>query len=141
MGSTPSNKDGGCSLLHDLWRRSVGMEPRPSTVLMPDLASLRQTEWSDTFEQYMRNRLVFGAVRYGLVGDKGKPRYDRIKSIRQRLDAYEETGNDEHLVDVANMAQLEFIEGIHPNKHFASIDDGVHTPVCSGTLQARVTSL
>jgi hypothetical protein len=56
----------------------------------------------------------------------GKPEYDRLGSIRERLKLYKKTGNQEHLVDVANLALLEFVEPAHPRAHFESQDDGVH---------------
>ena len=93
---------------------------------VPDLSSLKQTEWCPEFEQYCRNRLIMGSIRYGLMGVAGKVQWDRCHMIRQRLDLYEQTGNMEYLLDVANGAMLEWVEGIHPNKHFCATDDGVH---------------
>jgi hypothetical protein len=93
---------------------------------VPSLESLRSSEWSREFETLMRNRLVMGALRYGLLMATGKPKYDRIDSAIKRLRKYQDTGNDEHLVDVANMMLLEFVEGCHPTKHFSSVDDGEH---------------
>ena len=88
--------------------------------------NLQQTEWSPEFEQLMRNRLIMGALRYGLLHDKNKPTYDRMASIKKRADKYAETGNLEFLVDMANLCLLEFEEGQHPKKHFHAIDDGEH---------------
>lgn len=92
---------------------------------VPTLAERRETEWSPSFEKLMRNRLIMGSYRYGLL-HAPKPKWDRIASIRRRLDRYEQTGNTEHLVDVANLCLLEYEEGLHPNKHFSSSDDGEH---------------
>lgn len=89
-------------------------------------AYLKKTQWSEDFERLMRNRLIIGAIRYGLLNDSHKPKWDRISSINKRIDLYSETGNDEYLVDVANLCLLEFEEGIHPNKHLKSVDDGHH---------------
>lgn len=66
----------------------------------------------------MRNRLIQGALRYGRLHARNKPQYDRIRGARKRLAQYEETGNLELLVDVANMMLLEFEEGQHPRRHF-----------------------
>jgi hypothetical protein len=93
-------------------------------------ASLRElelTEWSREFEALMRNRMISGAMRYGRLGAPGKPQYDRVDDMIARMKRYEATGNDELLVDIANMAMLEFVEGIHPRKHFHGSDDGPHT--------------
>jgi hypothetical protein len=97
----------------------------PLTISMPSLPALLASEWSPEFEEYCRNRMVVGAFRYGLLG-KDKPSWARIDSCMDRLLLYLETGNTEHLVDVANLCQLEFVEGQHPAKHFAAHDDGVH---------------
>lgn len=91
------------------------------------LKDLKKTEWSKLFETLMRNRMIQGAYRYGLLGSKDKLDYDRISNMIERLKLYKQNGNDELLVDVANICLCEFIEGRHPNKHFKSTDDGVHS--------------
>lgn len=93
----------------------------------PPLEELKKTEWSTKFETLMRNRLIMGALRYGRLKGKGKAKYNRVDSIKQRMDLYTETGNAEHLVDVANLCLLEFEEPNHPEFHFNSMDDGHHT--------------
>ena len=87
-----------------------------------DFDKLKKSEWSPRFEELMRNRLLMGALRYGLMHAKGKPKYDRLAGARKRLQQYEETGNLECLVDVANMALLEFEEGRHPHRHWDAIN-------------------
>ena len=75
----------------------------------------------------MRNRLIMGAFRYELMECKRKDfRYDLAAEAKVRIDRFIETGNTEHLVDAANMCMLEFEFSNHPNKHYASIDDGEH---------------
>jgi len=115
--------------MRNLWRWSTGRAERYIEVgqqLLPSV--MTNTEWSDEFERLMRNRLLFGAYRHGArIGDPSKARFDRIGSMRRRLEQYTKTGNDELLVDVANLALLEFVEGDHPRKHFASTDDEEHT--------------
>ena len=93
------------------------------------IEELSRTEWSAEFETLMRNRLIQGALRYGVLNDPSKPQWDRVSDMKKRLDLYSEDGNTEHLVDVANLALLEFEEGIHPLKHFSSNDDLIHTKV------------
>ena len=90
------------------------------------LQALRGTEWSYLFERLMRNRLLQGAFRYGKINKEGKSDYDRLDAIRQKVTRYEETGNDELLVDISNLAMVEFEEGRHPKKHFHSMDDVDH---------------
>lgn len=114
--------------LDNLWRWKCGL-PELDEPLKPEpmnTEDLRKSEWSEEFETLMRNRLVMGAFRYGKIGDKNKPVYDRIESIERRARKYRETGNKEFLVDIANLCLLEFVEG---EGHFESIDDGEHVNI------------
>ena len=88
------------------------------------LERLRETEWSPRFEQRMRNRLIIGALRYGLIGDPEKPKWDRIGRAVKELTLYQTDHNKERLVDIANIMLLEFEEG---DGHFSPSDDGEHT--------------
>ena len=90
------------------------------------LQELRQSEWSDRFERYMRNRLLMGRFRYGAMHDPAKGDYDCVRAAQRHLQLYQDTGNLEHLVDAANMCLVEFEHSRHPNKHFQAIDDGQH---------------
>lgn len=114
--------------VHDFIRQhfleSRGVFKRKS---MPELVELEKSEWSSSFEKLMRNRLIMGAIRYGRINARKKKKYNRVDSIRQRLDLYEETGNAEHLVDIANLCMLEFEEPNHPNFHWKAQDDSIHT--------------
>jgi len=96
---------------------------------LPDLDSLLKTERCPEFEKFRLNRMVMGALRYGMLGAKGKPKYDRIECMIRRLNAYRKDRNAEHLVDVANLSMLEFVEGDHLG--VISQDDGQHTSVVS----------
>jgi len=93
------------------------------------LNELKASEWSPEFEQRMRDNLIMGAFRYGRLCELGKPQYDRVKGMQMHLTMYQEDGNTEHLVDIANIALCEFVEGDHPKKHFRAIDDGEHVEV------------
>lgn len=93
---------------------------------LPSLDELRKTEWCDEFEQLMRNRLLMGAFRYGLMKDKLKQAWKLIPSIRRRLDKYEETGNLEMLVDVANLCLIEFMIPSVPGAALRPEDDVEH---------------
>ncbi len=92
-----------------------------------DYATIRASQWSHDFERLRRNRMTMGYLRYGPFAHPDKPTYANVKSIITRAEEYERTGNDELLVDIANLAMCEFIEGIHPRKHFSASDDGEHT--------------
>jgi hypothetical protein len=87
--------------------------------------------WSDEFETLMRNRLLMGRFRYGgtLKPKPGtKSNYDQVHSAIDRLHKYLDTGNQEHLVDAANLALVEFVlPSIDKPVFFEAADDGEHT--------------
>lgn len=86
---------------------------------------LTRTQWSDEFERLMRNRLICGGLRYGLMRRQGNT-YDNIGSIVRRAALYRQTGNQELLVDIANIALVEFTTPSHPAPRFDASDDGEH---------------
>ena len=96
--------------------------PKP----VPDLAQLRKTQWNHEFEQLMRNRLIMGAFRYGVIHVTPTPWEPCVRSIVERINEFASTGNREHLVDVANLAMVLFEFDNHPNGHFHAADDGIH---------------
>ena len=112
--------------IKNLWRWKVGLPDLPISKPIPSLEHVYSTNWSNQFEQYMRNRLAMGYFRYGPLNEQKKGEYDCIGSIETRLAIYKESGNDELLVDVANLCLVEFVNGNHPKKHFSSEDDGEH---------------
>lgn len=107
----------------DAWRWSAGLPPREITRLPPP-NDILQSQWSKEFELLMKNRMIMGMFRYGPVQEKG---YKNIPSIQKRLDLYRKTGNAEHLVDIANLAMVEYMQKNHPSFHFHGEDDGYHT--------------
>jgi len=121
---------------HDFIRSHLLKGVFPPEAPPPDprfqLDQLAKTEWSPGFEELMRNRLVLGAFRYGLLDDPTKPQWDRMTRIKQEVERYMEGGNLECLVDIANMALLEFVEGKHPKRHFKASDGGLHCQIKKG---------
>ena len=70
--------------------------------------------------------MIMGYFRYGsLQSQIGRAKYDNIGSIEKRLSIYKSDHNREHLVDIANLAMIEF--ATHPNYPFKAADDGIHT--------------
>ena len=91
----------------------------------PSLDEIYAMQWSAEFEQLMRNRLAMGFFRYGpLPKQVGYHKYDNLGSIEKRLSIYKETKNRELLVDIANLALVEFV--VHPEHPFKAVDDGIH---------------
>ena len=101
---------------------------------------LFESERLDGFYSLMLNRLVMGAMRYGPIAGAHHAKHGytpnvlsvdhgatnggskRVASAIDRLVAYQESGNREHLVDAANMCGIEFEFGNHPEAHFEAID-------------------
>ena len=78
----------------------------------------RPLPFSPEFLQRMVNRLIVGGHRHGENG----ARQDYLKRLRGAARRYEETGNVEFLVDVANYALLEAHYPLHQNAHFKCTD-------------------
>lgn len=97
----------------------VGLNSKP----MPEPGSLRETEWCPEFEQLMRNRLLMGAFRYGTFAEKDLRDYAYFSYLKHKADLYQRTGNLEMLVDVANLALLEYRRPSHPQAHWAALDN------------------
>jgi hypothetical protein len=92
-----------------------------------DYLTMMHTQWSDKFIRYMRNRMTVGGYRYGLITDKSR-QYDNIGSLIARAEEYLRVGNQEDLVDIANLAMIEFLRGsCHATPHWSPTDDGYHT--------------
>jgi hypothetical protein len=96
---------------------------------LPDLPVLYETEQCPEFRRLRDARLILGAFRYGRFGDPRKAHYDHVRDMIRRLCAYEFDGNLEHLLDVANLCEVEWATSRHPKRHYRPTDDTEHTPV------------
>jgi hypothetical protein len=112
------------TFLKNLWLWKCGLDEAEP---VPPLDTLRERQMSKRFITLMENRMIMGYFRYGdwRSGNQGKT-YDRVGSMITRLKAFQQDGNLEHLVDVANLAMIEFEISDHPNAHFKAQDDGEH---------------
>lgn len=82
---------------------------------------LPESEFSPEFVRAMMNRMAVSFHKYGKVADAAG-RVDFLASLRVRLDKYLSTGNTEWLVDVGNLAMMEFMHPSHPEAHFRGTD-------------------
>ena len=71
-----------------------------------------------------RNRMEMGCYRYGRLQDRVLRGY--IYDIQARLIEYQRTHNTELLVDVINLAMIEFLYPTFNDAVFEPIDDGIH---------------
>lgn len=115
--------------LENLWRRTVGMEEIQTCQIDYDSITKNIKKcWFPVVERRFR-KLVFGGLRYGMIGDLQKPTYDRIADAQYRIEQYGKTGNLEYLYDAGNLLDLEILESKHPRLHWREIDDGPHSGV------------
>ena len=84
--------------------------------------SAPETEYDVAFLQGMLDRMAVSYHKYGAVADGYPDRVNALESLRLRLEKYQETGNTEFLMDVANFAMIEFMHPRHPDAHFRSTD-------------------
>lgn len=108
--------------LRDKVRKSSGLIKMVQEKTMEYYLSLN---WNFEFIKLMQNRMIFGLFRYGAMKDKNGM-YDNIEALEKKLKYYKDSGNLEALVDAANICMLEFVNGVHPKKHFKSLDDSEH---------------
>ena len=118
---------------HSDFQKATGLVPVPELYdyklnHIASLEHLRIHQWNDQFITLMRNRLLFGAYRYGEFAKQDIYATDVVNSAIERLKAYQkpEGGNAEHLVDAANCCLVEFNHQRHPKFHFEATDDQLH---------------
>lgn len=100
------------AIVHD---RPVGGEKR-------DPLEVARARVVQEFLDLMVNRLAVGHFRY-VVGSPKGIKYNVAKSLVARAEMYAATGNGELLVDLANLAMLEYDNPSHPDYHFEAGDD------------------
>lgn len=100
--------------------------------ICPSIGEIVQKQWNSQFERFMKNRLVMGFFRYGSLdsADRKATPYDNIGSAISHLYEYLKTGNQEHLVDAANLCMVEYtVPTCHPRPFWKPQDDSTHTPL------------
>lgn len=80
------------------------------------------TEVSEPFIQGMRDRMAMSYFKYGAVRDAYPHKVNALESLRKRLEKYENDGNTEWLMDVANFAMIEYMCPAHKRAHFKATD-------------------
>lgn len=100
------------------WKAGLLKKPSPLEIIDAQLG------WD--FLYHMANQMSMGYFRYAPLNTQPIGSYDVVAGVKRRMERYEETGNQEFLVDAANMAMMEFHRPTHPAPHFTSEDDGEH---------------
>jgi hypothetical protein len=116
--------------LKNLWRWKCGL-PELTLESNPDRLTLDQIKQFNCshpefarFDQMADNRMIMGFFRYGQVGKQGM--INRAKYLAMKANEYLETGNMECLLDLRNVARVEWIEKSNPKAHFKAPDDQQH---------------
>lgn len=86
--------------------------------LESQLAACPPSEVSREFLGGMVARMAVSYPKYGPLADAYPHKVDALKSMRDRVQKYQETGNTEFLVDAANFLMIEYLRPSHPDAHF-----------------------
>ena len=86
--------------------------------------SPQEKELLDKVRELADNRMEMGCFRYGRLDEKVLRGY--VSAIYARLDEYLRTHNTELLLDVMNLARIEFMYPTFNDAVFEPIDDGIH---------------
>lgn len=79
-----------------------------------------------TFFESMAHRLIQGDARYGKPHKKKK----YLTRLKLEINAYDKTGNAEHLINVANYCWLELMAPEHVNHHLdATVESVTRTKI------------
>ena len=82
------------------------------------------SEFNSRFIDLMRASMAVSFHKYGAIRDAYPHKVNAIASLKHRLKLYEETGNADYLVDVANFAMIEFTLPSHAAFHHSPTDGG-----------------
>lgn len=89
----------------------------------------------------MVNAMGKSFFKYGLVADAYPTKVDAIKSLRLRLEKYEDSANTELLVDAANFAMIEFMHPKQEGAAYAPKDDSPGRVWNAGTVSEEANDM
>ncbi len=87
-----------------------------------EIVSDWKEEVSGRFLQAMANAMGMSFYKYGKLRDAYPKKVNAIATLKDRLAEYEKTGNADYLIDVANMAMIEFEAPAHKDFHYSPGD-------------------
>jgi hypothetical protein len=82
------------------------------------------TENSEEFHNRMKAAMEVSFHKYGPVKNAYPHKVSALRSLSRRLKLYEDTGNLDYLVDIANFAMIEYMFPAHPKAHDKPTDGG-----------------
>lgn len=83
-----------------------------------------RSEFDEKFTGRMKASMAVSFHKYGPVRDAYPHKVNAIANLKKRLALYEETGNADYLVDVANFAMIENMAPAHDQFHYKPTDGG-----------------
>lgn len=108
--------------------KRMGVRPSPGPPSMKYTVELEVSEQAVTNDpdllsfvngiQLMLNRMMHSFYKHPYLNARFPDNVDALGCLKARLKHYEETGNQEMLIDCANYAMIEFVLPSHPNAHF-----------------------
>lgn len=98
-----------------------------------------ETEYSKLFLRGMLNRISVSHQKYGFIADHFPDNTDALACARAQVEAYQRTGNTEHLIDAANYLMFEFIHPAVPDAFFKPTDSKGSIGIVrkDGTVEGR----
>ena len=75
-------------------------------------------DYSNEFETLRQNAIIQSHYKYGWMSESYPELANAFGSLKKRIDLYEQTGNADWLIDIANFAMIEFMYPAHPAYHF-----------------------
>lgn len=88
-----------------------------------DIEEILKTEYSEKFDELRKKAMVTSYYKYGSLKKNVCGKLTQtMPSLQKRVDLYNQTGNTELLVDIANMAMIEFMYPQHPQAHYEPMD-------------------
>lgn len=83
------------------------------------------TEFSEIFIEKMKQSMYMSFFKYGPIKENyGGKLVKAIDNLEIRLEKYKSTGNIEYLIDIANMAMIEYKYPQHPNAYYKAGAEG-----------------
>lgn len=89
---------------------------------LPDAIPESEVSGIKVFLQGMLNRIGISHFKYGNMADSYPYKVNALDCLKERLRKYEQTGNTEWLMDVANFAMIEYMFPDHEQAHFRATD-------------------
>ena len=98
--------------------------PAPIRTELDSRKYIVKSESSKEFHLRMEWAMTMSFHKYGSIRDAYPHKVSAIATLKHRLSLYETTGNADYLVDIANLAMIEFMLPAHELHHDSPTDGG-----------------